>query len=249
VFIKPLQIDKTSPIPLYHQLRTILEKQIQEGKFQLEQDFPSELELCELYSVSRTTVRQTFRELLSDGILYRKHPRGRLLLVPVKVSQNLTRLQGFFTKDALNAGIEPETTVLSIGEVKRADIHAELGLQDNERVYCIQRLFCGGGEPLVSQISYIPEKVLPNLQQLDLTKSLFSFIEHEQGQPIVKAKQKIETRLPSRKEKELLQLSPKETIFQVNRTSFTENGAAVEYFECILRGNRYQFVMDLQLDK
>jgi GntR family transcriptional regulator len=244
-----MQIDKTSPVPLYHQLMTILEKQIHDGKFQQGQEFPSELELCELYSVSRTTVRQTFRELLSEGVLYRKHPRGRLLLGSPKVSQNMTRLQGFFTKDALSAGLEPETIVLSIGEVRRADIHAELGLQENERVYCVERLFCGGGEPLASQFSYIPEKILPNLQQLDLSKSLFSFIEEEQGQSIVKAKQKIETRQASRKEKEQLHLSPKETVFQVNRTSFTENGAAVENFECILRGNRYQFVMDLHLDK
>jgi len=238
-------IDKSSPVPLYLQLRQILEKKISDGYFKSDENFLSELELCDLYEVSRTTVRQTLREMLNDEVLYRRDPRGRLLVTSPKVQQVPTRLQGFFTEDVLHSGLQPCTKVLSISEITRPALAASLGLKEGEPIFAISRIHEGDGEPLALQTSYIPKKILPNMHQLDLSNSIFSHIEQWYGHKIVSAKQHISVRLPDGREKGYLQIPPKVCIFQVNRITYADNGVAVEYFECMLRGDRYTFSMDL----
>jgi GntR family transcriptional regulator len=239
------KIDKTSPIPLYIQLRQVLEKQIHNQYFKQHESIPSEMELCELYAVSRTTVRQTFREMLNDGIIYRNSPRGRLLVASQRIQQKATRLQGFFTEDILNSKMEARTKVLSIKQVSKAALVSQFSAKEDELFWEASRIHFGDNEPLALQTSYIPKNLLPNLDQLDLTQSIFQHIEYLYGYKLTSAKQQISCRLPTSQEKVDLQLPPKVAVFQVNRMTFDEKGVAVEYFECILRGDRYIFSMDV----
>lgn len=243
--INDFSVDKSSPIPLYLQLRYVLEKKINDGHFKVDDNFLSELELCEMYSVSRTTVRQTLREMLNDGVIYRKYSRGRLLVSPSKILQKPTRLEGFFSEDVLHSGLQPLSKVLSINEILNPEIALYLGLKEDELLFNISRIHEGNGEPLVLQTSYISTKILPDLDSLDLSKSIFSHIEKIYGHKLTSAKQSISVRLPTSQEKIHLQIPPKVCVFQVNRITYADNGVAVEYFECILRGDRYTFSMDL----
>jgi GntR family transcriptional regulator len=234
-------IDKLSPVPLHHQLKNELERKIKEDHFSKDPNFLSELEICEMYSVSRTTVRRTLRQMVDDGLLYKNNLRGRLRVAAPKVNQNLTRLYGFFTEDILNSGMQPQTKVISFEEVHKPQIISLLGLQPDEKAYHVFRLHEGGGEPLALQNSYIAEKVLPNITELDLSKSIFKYITKH---TVVRATQNIGMRFPTSKERALLRLNSKVSIFQINRTSFAEDGTVVEYFECILSGDRYNFTIE-----
>lgn len=76
-----LELDSTSvinrevPIPYYYQLEGLLRQQILGGNWHAGQQVPSEKQLCEFYSVSRTTVRQAVTHLVSEGLLY--HVKGK----------------------------------------------------------------------------------------------------------------------------------------------------------------------------
>ncbi|HEX7056292.1 MAG TPA: GntR family transcriptional regulator [Bacilli bacterium] len=240
-----MKINKTSPVPLYHQLRSELERLIQEEKMKPGDAFPSELELCDMYNVSRTTVRQAIREMFADGLIYRDHPRGRPLVAATKVRQKLMRLEGFFSVDMLSSGLSPTTQVLSVELVAKTSASLELGLPANEKVYRLLRLHGNNGEPLVIQNVYLPRKIFQRFKNEDLSKSLFQYIETTYQHRIVRAVQTISTRQPDAKERELLHITPHTSVFQVNRTSYADDGTAVEYFVCILRGDRYDFVMEL----
>ena len=69
-------IDHASPIPLYYQLRLLLEEEIATGRFRPGDQIPTEAELCERYHISRTPVRQALLELTREGILLRTVGRG-----------------------------------------------------------------------------------------------------------------------------------------------------------------------------
>jgi DNA-binding GntR family transcriptional regulator len=58
--------------PLYKQLSGLLRQRIAEGKLKSNQPIPSERSLCETYSISRITVRQSIAELINEGLLYKK---------------------------------------------------------------------------------------------------------------------------------------------------------------------------------
>ena len=69
-------VDSSSPIPLYHQLKLAIKKKIKNGEFKVGERIPTEQELCDLYGISRTPVRQALQELVYEGLLVRRRGRG-----------------------------------------------------------------------------------------------------------------------------------------------------------------------------
>lgn len=243
-----ITLDQRSPVPIYHQLRLELEAMIRRGDYQTDQELPTEGELAQMFHVSRITVRQAVAELLENGLLYRKRPRGRLQVAATRVHQRLTRLRGFFTEDMLTSGLNPRTVVLSVQMVSGKQVAAPLGLASDAPIFRIERLFEGNGECMTLQTSYIPKLVCPDLEQKDLSHSLFQSIEESYHQPIVRAIQRIRVREATRREAHYLHLAAHACIIQVDRTSYAADGTAVEHFVCILRSDRYDFLMELNVN-
>src|SRR3954447_25943931 len=69
-------IDRSSPIPLYHQLAEQLGAAITSGSLQPGDPFENEVALAERLGLSRPTVRQAIQELLAQGLLLRRRARG-----------------------------------------------------------------------------------------------------------------------------------------------------------------------------
>ena len=66
------QVDKTSPVPVYHQISDDLISRIIAGEWLPGDRLPSELEFTEAYQVSRVTLRQALAELERQGIISRQ---------------------------------------------------------------------------------------------------------------------------------------------------------------------------------
>lgn len=238
-------IDKSSPVPLYYQLRIMLEKLIREGVYKPGEPVPGENELCDTYEVSRTTVRQTIREMIKDGALYRTQKRGRPLVAPVVVRQSLMRLKGFFTEGMLTVGLLPSTEVVSLQKKSFPEIAMTMSLDPEVVLYRIERIHYGDNLPLALQVSYIPEVACPDLQKRQLEGSLFAYIENGYGRPIVRAKQSIGIQQSDNRVRDLLKLPHRLPMYKVKRISFTDDNKAVEFFECLLRSDHYEFEMEL----
>jgi multiple sugar transport system substrate-binding protein len=71
-----MTIDRNSPIPLYHQLKTLILEQIETGTWQPGERIPTELELCQGYGISRAPVRQALAELVRDDVIIRRPGKG-----------------------------------------------------------------------------------------------------------------------------------------------------------------------------
>ncbi|MEA3355921.1 MAG: extracellular solute-binding protein [Candidatus Bipolaricaulota bacterium] len=70
------EIDRESPLPIYHQLKEIIKAKIERGEFAPGERIPTEYELCEAHGISRTPVRQALTELVNEGLLLRLRGRG-----------------------------------------------------------------------------------------------------------------------------------------------------------------------------
>ena len=75
-------LDAQNPIPLYFQLKNIIENQIISGELKPGDKIPSENTLCEQYQVSRTTARQAITELVNSGKSC-SHPGKRQFCCPI----------------------------------------------------------------------------------------------------------------------------------------------------------------------
>ena len=71
-----IKINKFSMIPLYSQLKESIKSAIEDGILKPGDKLPTELAICEKFSLSRTVTRQAFYELMNEGYICRYKSRG-----------------------------------------------------------------------------------------------------------------------------------------------------------------------------
>lgn len=103
-------IDENSQVPLYYQLILNIKRCITGGLLKPGEILPSEAEICDVYQVSRSTVRQAFGELEAEGIVIRKRGKGTFISLP-KLRRKLDSLYSF-SNDMLAQGIKPESKMI-----------------------------------------------------------------------------------------------------------------------------------------
>ncbi len=87
-------VDRSSPIPLYYQIKEIIKDYIDEMELKPHDMLPPEENLAKMFGVSRMTVRQAMKELQIEGVIYRIKGKGTFVAERGMVS-NLTELKGF----------------------------------------------------------------------------------------------------------------------------------------------------------
>jgi GntR family transcriptional regulator len=237
-------LDPASPVPLYHQLQKALE-QTWRAQFGPDDDLATEKEIMDQFNVSRITVRRALEQMIAEEIIHRPTARGRLRWAPVKVRQQLNRLRGFFSDDALASGHHPRTRVLEVSQGVWPHANRFLGLTGGEQCYRISRLHESDGKPLSHQISIIPCSVCPALVLSDLSGSIVQMLETRYGHAIRHAEQRLIAREATPEELALLQLPRRAHVFEIDRVSYTDNGRAVEYFVSVLDIVQYEFVSSM----
>src|SRR5918994_713506 len=73
-------LNRSSEVPLHQQLGRLLAGQIAEGRYRPGAAIPPERQLCSLYGVSITTVRQAVLDLAEKGMVERAVGRGTFVL-------------------------------------------------------------------------------------------------------------------------------------------------------------------------
>ena len=63
--------------PLADTVRARIVEMVSDGTYPAGSQLPSEQEMARLLEVSRTTIREAYRNLIETGLLLRKHGRGR----------------------------------------------------------------------------------------------------------------------------------------------------------------------------
>ncbi|RKX48976.1 MAG: hypothetical protein DRP38_03755, partial [Thermotogae bacterium] len=88
------KLDRFSNVPLYHQLKEIIRRNILLGVWKPGDRIPSERELSKEYEVSLMVVRQALSLLVNEGFLVRKQGKGTFV-VKSKIMQGPRRLRSF----------------------------------------------------------------------------------------------------------------------------------------------------------
>jgi len=240
------QIDRNSPIPLYAQLKSILQALIEQGSFQPGDRLPSELDLCQLSDVSRIVVRQALAELAQEGYIIRRQGLGSFIAEP-KIKESLVQKLTGFHHDMVDQGLTPHTTVLRQGRrPASARIASRLGIPTGTEILRIERVRSIGNEPIVYVVTHLPADLCPALEKADLShQSLYALLEDLCQIHIDRGQRSIEAVPAGAHEAELLGIQPGAPLLQLDSISFLPNGKAVEYYRAYHRGDRSRF--DVQL--
>src|SRR5258706_6067130 len=82
------------PTPLYAALESQIAAGISGGEFPVGSQLPTEEQLIQRFSVSRTTVRKAIQNLSDRGLIEIRRGTGTFVAQP-KITQDLTELTGF----------------------------------------------------------------------------------------------------------------------------------------------------------
>lgn len=231
-----VSLDRTSPVPLYYQLARHLEEQIHAGSLRSGDRIENEVKIAEDLGLSRPTVRQAFRYLVDKGMVVRRRGLGTVV-AEEKVSRPvmLTSLYD----DLAAAGKSPETQVLKNEVVKASDLVREaLGLAEGERAIFLERLRFGGGEPIALMHNYLPTSLITLSTEMLQHHGLYELL-RQAGTSPSRAHQRVSARSASAAEARLLHDSKGAALLTMERTSFDEEGRAIEFAQHVYRGSRY----------
>ncbi|WP_173915493.1 GntR family transcriptional regulator [Halobacillus sp. Marseille-Q1614] len=237
-------IDKKSPLPMYYQIEEDIKRRISTEEYSPSDMIPSERELSETYQVSRMTVRQAVTNMVNEGVLYREKGRGTFV-ADKKIEQPLQGLTSF-TEDMKARGMTASSKLLVFEKISASpEIARKLGINQDDSIFQIQRIRYADGKPMAIENSFLPESLLPGLDEQIVQGSIYEYVEETLKQPIGKASQIIEATIADKSQSVLLEMTPDSAILHIERNSYLADGTPFEVVKSSYRADRYKFISDI----
>ncbi|GIF77745.1 GntR family transcriptional regulator [Asanoa siamensis] len=236
-------IDRSSPVPLYHQLAEQLRSAIDDGRLQPGDQFENEIALAERLDLSRPTVRRAIQELVGQGLLLRR--RGLGTTVANRKVHRRAGLTSLF-EDLDRAAGRPSTELLGHEVVRDETIAAELDLPADTDLLHIVRLRLTAGQPLAILRNWLPPRASGLTPEELEAKGLYALL-RARGIRAVVAHQEIGARTPTAFERRHLALKSSEPVLTMTRSAFDASGVAVEYGDHCYRARDY--TVDVTIDE
>ena len=236
-------VDKTSRIPLYIQLMEIL-IEIIENRLEDDEQLFSEREICELYNVSRTTVRQTMDELEKEGYIYKIHGKGTFVS-PKRMNQDLISFYSF-TEEMKKLGKSPSSEIIGF-EIIQGDekINSILNIAKEDLLYKISRIRKADGLPMMYEITYLPFSKFSGISREDLeSKPMYDILKSNFNVRITSAEEYFRPILTNKLESIYLAIKQGSPSLKIERFTYEDN-EIIEYTVSVARGDKFKYRVKL----
>jgi GntR family transcriptional regulator len=243
------KIDRSSSEPFYLQLSRLVERQITEGVFAVGDRLPSESELCRNFSLARTTVRESLRNLEHRGRIKMIPQRGAYVIDPEDSGWLLQVSKGFFENEANHLNRTVESAVLEARlTVFPKDAAAALSLGSKERGFLLKRLRKLDGQVALYSENYL----LPSLHDV-VTKSAImqargslNEVLRTAGYSVFGARRSVDAVAADARLSELLQVPPYSPLLLVNSVSWNRDRRVFDYYLSWVRSDRVKITVEAQ---
>lgn len=237
-----LSIDRSSPVPLYHQVAQGIEAAIYSGALEPGSKLDNEIELASRLNLSRPTMRKAMDELVRSGLLVRKRGVGtQVVMSQVRRPLELSSLYD----DLINSGKKPTTDVLSFSYVEADDATlTALQLPAGSRVYHFNRLRKVGGKPLALMENWVRDDLGELDEAMLAADGLYSILRRG-GVNFRLATQRIGAMTSNEYQAPMLETTEGSALVTMERTAVDDTGRHIETGHHVYRANSYSFEMTL----
>jgi GntR family transcriptional regulator len=238
-----MPINRDSPIPLHHQVRNFLLSCIERAELVPGQKLLQEREYAARFGISLAPVRQAILDLVKEGYLYRVPGRGTFVREQ-KVEEKISILSSF-TESMRAKGLH---AVLRVVELRVVKAPAAFGLipetQDQQFVF-LQRVALVDGEAMALLTSYLPSRLVPGLEALDLNgQSLYKTLEERYGIVLARAESTIEVVRCRGTQSTVLGVPQGTPMLQVEGKTYDVKDEFVEFAQVLYRADRFRFTIE-----
>lgn len=241
-------INKYSNIPLYSQLKNLIIEKIENGEYPENTKIPSEQELCEMYNISRPTVRQAISELTNSGYLYKEKGKGTFVSKP-KTSIDIKNYSGF-TDSILDSQVPGDRNIISYGVLKASDekkLCDVFNVSENSNVEYAKICYVTlqNNEVISLNTSYIPLILFPDIiTDIKDRKPSYDIMRGKYPLLPVKTKSYLELVFSDAQDSQYLMVQTGQPLIKVENVLYSKSGQAVEFIVSKYSADKCRFVFE-----
>jgi len=232
--------------PRYHQVYVTLRTWVRDGTYKAGDRIPTEPQLCEMFEVSRITVRKAIDNLCREGWLVRQQGRGTFVQLSASrtaasadLDQVRRRVAGF--------AAATEVVDLRIVEISPDDeTRAALALEDGELVQRATHVRAVQGAPLGLITTYVPLDVARLVNAAEMARQPMFELLGTAGITLARADQYIGATLAGVEAAKALEIEVGAPLLRLTRTVFDRQDRPVERVVALYRADAYQYHMQLE---
>lgn len=231
--------------PLYLQLEAAIKHDIYNQKYKPGEKLPTEVELGEIYGVSKITVRKAMENLTNDSLVERIRGKGTFVSQK-KEKIHLGKNTGF-NDSFLSNGHSTKYKILNAKYIKADSLLSEkLQISLNNPVIYIERLVWEDLIPVGIDKLYVSESLYPDIiSRLSSDRSLYQTLKEEYDVNSRNSTLEINGIVADIENSELLQCAIGDPLFQVEKVSYQSSGVPIHYSSSIVRCDRIAYVISI----
>ncbi|ODM25416.1 GntR family transcriptional regulator [Clostridium sp. Bc-iso-3] len=241
-------INKYSNVPLYSQLKNIIIEKIENGEYPPDTKIPSEQDFCELYNISRPTVRQAVSELTNNGYLYKEKGKGTFVSKP----KSLISAKAYtgFTDSILDNEITNEREIISIEKLTNKDykkLDEIFSIAYNQVVDFAQINYKSKNDEdvLALNTSYIPLNLFPDIiEDIKNRRPSYDILRGKYPLLPTKTKSTLEIIYTEQYEAQYLMVQPGQALFKISNIIFSKSGQVVEFVVSKYRADKCRLLFE-----
>lgn len=244
-------IDKNIPIPLYYQFKNIILKELNNA--QPDDILPKEEVFCDLFSISRSTVRQAILELVNEGYLYRVKSKGTFVAKP-KIKSDLADFYNSYNAEIEGLNMTPNMKLIKMELISpNREIAKKLQIENIEdsKVLSILRYRYADTQVMAYIQSYLKyplcDFVIEEKEKLN-NFPLYEILGLNQLTKIKRIVRTIETCYANPSEIRLMNMDKGGLINLCVNIGFTAENEPIWYDIVKYRGDKIKYSIEINLD-
>lgn len=245
---KTFQRSASGNVPMYLQISNYFNMQNKAGILATGEKLPAEEDLCKVFGVSRTTIRQAINQLVEQGLFVRYRAKGTFVSEQ-KLTRKLNHLYNF-SSDMRALGITPSSVTLcqETMDAKDTQIMKQLALPDElSRVFHLERVRYANDRPVLLEDTYIPLYLCPGIEEYDFNKmSLYEVLKTKYNLTPYNASETLQAIMIPAKEQKTLKCHKNTIGYRINRVGYLNSNCIYEYTTSLTRADicLYQFELN-----
>ena len=207
---------------------------------------PSERDLCEMWGVSRTTLRQAVDTLVGRGVLYRVNGAGVYVSVGKK-NRNMVGVDSMVGELRQQGSILAKK-IISVRKVEATkQISKKLHVLLGQEVYEYILLRKIDGVPCFLETTYLDCERYPDFEKYYTDKtSMGRILKNVYHRKQISGEEHISVTYAGEQEAALLEIIPDSPLFFTSGVVKDEEGVIIMYYKQLIRGDKFKLVSRIE---
>ena len=234
-------INSNSSEPIYHQIYKQLKTSIENKEIKPDERLPTERDLYIKLGVSRITIRKAIKDLVLEGLCYKKKGKG-IFVSKEKIFLELETLMG--TSNYITSlGIKIRTLVI-LKKIINSNIQLEekLNLSKNSKILFLKRIRVIADDPLIMENTHLSLDRMPGLEKFEFTGSLYKILREKYNLFPNYSKGFLVHKLAEEENAKLLNIPLNYPITRKQVVVYSKDNIPIEFITTEYRSDRFKFL-------